>query len=131
MGINAAPLNRSLGIGIHWLIRELFRRGVYEAKDQQLMAPYCWVPTGRVRKLIQLLGGRVGEVADRNGSRAIYDFVVAQIGADFARFEGDFDLPFQIITKSKNRQILEDFFKDSGAELPIDQYRSFSEDWED
>lgn len=131
LGINAAPINRSLGIGLNWMIRELLRNGIYESKDQQRMASYCWAPTKRVRELLQQLGGRVGEAADKEASRAIYGFVVEQIGADFARFDGDFDLPLQIVTQTNNRQILEQCFEQAGSELPPEAYRSdMTEDWE-
>ena len=57
------------------------------------MAPYCWAPSQRVRELLNALGADVGERADKETSRAIYEFVVKHIGVDRARFNGDFDLP--------------------------------------
>ena len=50
LGLEAAPLDRSLGIGVNWLIRELTRNGVYGSDDAKMMAPYGWTPTERVRK---------------------------------------------------------------------------------
>ncbi|WP_290482030.1 sacsin N-terminal ATP-binding-like domain-containing protein, partial [Hyphomonas sp. UBA3201] len=50
--IDAAPINRSLGIGMNWMIREMLREGVYEPQDEALMAPYCWAPSQRVRELL-------------------------------------------------------------------------------
>ena len=80
---------------------------------------------------MQRMPGRVGEAADKEASRAIYGFVVEQIGADFARFDGDFDLPLQIVTQTNNRQILEQCFEQAGSELPPEAYRSdMTEDWE-
>ena len=50
LGTDAAPLDRTLGIGINWMIREMLRNGTYDAEDEAVMAPYCWMPSGRVRE---------------------------------------------------------------------------------
>ena len=97
--IDAAPINRSLGIGMNWMIREMIRHGVYDLRDEGLMAPYCWAPSQRVRKLLNELGADVGERADKEASRPIYEFIVTHVGVDHARFSGDFDLPLQLITR--------------------------------
>ena len=72
LSIDAAPLNRSLGIGMNWMIREMLRHGVYEFRDESVMAPYCWAPSQRVRELLNELGADVGEWADKEVSRSIY-----------------------------------------------------------
>ena len=90
LGLEAAPLDSSLRIGVSWLLRELSRHGVYDASDAALMAPYCWAPTQRVRRFLQELG------ADCNDSGSIHDFIKRQIGDERARFTGDFDLPLQL-----------------------------------
>ena len=95
LGLEAAPLDSSLRIGVSWLLRELSRHGVYDADDTDLMAPYCWAPTQRVRVFLQELG------ADCNDSRSIHDFVRTQIGDERARFAGDFDLPLQLRALSR------------------------------
>ena len=96
LGIEAAPLDSSLRIGVSWLLRELSRHGVYDAGDAELMAPYCWAPTQRVREFLRELG------ADCNDSGSIHDFVKEQIGDDHARFAGDFDLPLQLHALSRS-----------------------------
>ena len=68
LGIDAAPLARSLGIGINWIIRELLRYGFYATDDEDFVVPYCWASTGRVRELLTWIGGDVGEVADADES---------------------------------------------------------------
>jgi len=128
LGIDAAPLNRSLGIGLNWMIREMLRSGFYEAEEQQLMAPYCWAPTKRVRELLVQLGARVDDTANKEASRVIHAFVVEKVGAELARFDGDFDLPLQIATRAENRQVLEDCFEQAGGELPLEQYGSTETD---
>ena len=90
LGLEAAPLDSSLRIGVSWLLRELSRHGVYDASDAALMAPYCWAPTQRVRRFLQELG------ADCNDSGSIHDFIKGHIGDERARFTGDFDLPLQL-----------------------------------
>ena len=97
LGLEAAPLDSSLRIGVSWLLRELSHHGVYDAGDAELMAPYCWAPTQGVQEYLQELG------ANCNDSRSIHDFVKAQIGDERARFAGDFDLPLQLRASSRGR----------------------------
>ena len=52
-------------------------------------------------------------------SPAIHDFVVLHIGADHARFVGDFDLPLQLITRSENRAALDRCFAEAGRDAPV------------
>ncbi len=118
LSIDAAPINRSLGIGMNWMIREMLRHGVYDPRDGDLMAPYSWAPSSRVRHLLNDLGADVGETADKEVSRTIYEFVVEQIGADSARFNGDFDLPFQLITRREHRAALNQCFGKAGRDAP-------------
>lgn len=118
LGVDAAPLNRSLGIGMNWMIRELLCQGVYESGDERLLAPYCWAPTQRVRELLSALGADTGVSADKEASRSIYSFVVDHIGADRARFVGNFDLPLQLITREEHRKVLENVFKVAKGEPP-------------
>jgi hypothetical protein len=116
--IDAAPINRSLGIGMNWMIREMLRHGVYEPRDEGLMAPYCWAPSQRVRELLNALGADVGVWADKEVSRTIHEFVVEHIGTDCARFNGDFDLPLQLITRETHRAALDQCFEVAGRDPP-------------
>ena len=118
LGADVAPINRSLGIGVNWLIRELVRHGVYRREDERLLAPHCWASTQRVRTLLNSLGAEIGDQPDITVSRDIRDFVVEHIGANHARFEGDFDLPLQIVTRSKYQKIRERWFEQAGIESP-------------
>lgn len=110
LGLDAAPLSRSLGIGTNWMIREMLRQGGYAPQDADTMAPYSWAPSQRVRKLLSGLGARVGDWADKEASRAIHAFVVDHIGEARARFAGDFDLPLQLITREIHATALIQFF---------------------
>lgn len=118
LGLDAAPLSRSLGIGMNWMIREMLREGVYEARDASIMAPYCWAPSQRVRELLNALGADVGVWADKEASRAIHEFVVKHIGADCARFNGDFDLPLQLITRERRSPALDYCFEVADRDPP-------------
>ncbi|MEP4033076.1 hypothetical protein [Roseibium polysiphoniae] len=117
LSIDAAPINRSLGIGMNWMIRELLRHSTYETRDEHLMFPYVWAPSQRVRILLNKLGADVGERADKEASRAISDFVTKHLGED-RRFDGDFDLPLQLITRLKHRGVLETCFAEVGGAPP-------------
>ena len=117
LSIDAAPINRSLGIGMNWMLRELLRHRAYETRDEHLMLPYVWAPSRRVRALLNALGADVGERADKEASRTICDFVTKHLGDD-RRFDGDFDLPLQLITRRKHRGALETCFAEVGSAPP-------------
>lgn len=117
LSIDAAPINRSLGIGMNWMIRELLRHGAYEPHDEHLMVPYVWAPSQRVRTLLNELGADIGERADKEASRTICDFVTKHLGDD-RRFDGDFDLPLQLITRRRHWDTLEECFAEVGGAPP-------------
>jgi hypothetical protein len=116
--IDAAPINRSLGIGINWMLREMVRHGVYESEDEDRMTLYCWAPTQRARTLLNALGANIGTWADKDASRTIHDFIAQHLGVAQATFEGDFDLPLQLITTQKHQKTLAEIFELAGREPP-------------
>jgi hypothetical protein len=118
LGLDAAPLVRSIGIGANWMIRELLRFGVYDSRDDGLIAPYCWAASQRVRTLLNVLGADIGDRADKDASRMIHEFVTSHIGGDRARFDGDFDLPLQLITREAHRADLVQCFGAADREPP-------------
>ena len=119
LGLNAAPIDRSLGIGANWLIRELSRHGVYDSVEANLMAPYCWASSNRVRAFLTTLDPNLDlKTADKDASPAIHDFVSKHMGSERARFDGDFDLPLQLITRRKQRGRLSGWFEEAGVEKP-------------
>lgn len=119
LGLNAAPINRSLGIGVNWLIRELARNGIYDPDEAKSMAPYCWMPTERVRKLLVRFGmSNLSSSANPEDSREIHTFIVKHLGAERARFGGDFDLPLQLITRARYRDVLNQCFQQGGLDAP-------------
>ena len=118
LGVDAAPINRSLGIGVNWLIRELVRHGIYRSEDERLLAPYCWASTQRVRTFLNSLGADIGEQPILAVSSAIYDFVVKHVGTDRARFDGDFDLPLQIVSGRDHVETRRRWFEEAGLDAP-------------
>ena len=130
LGLDAAPIHRSLGIGANWLIRELSRHGVYDSDEAKLMAPYCWAPTQRVRTFLTALDPNLDlKVADKDASPAIYDLVIKHVGTERALFDGDFDLPLHIVTRDGHGLRLNRWFADAGIKGP--EFGNDSEDGED
>ncbi|RYY08905.1 MAG: hypothetical protein EON55_19455 [Alphaproteobacteria bacterium] len=103
MGINAATIDKSMGMGFNWLIRELVRNGVYPAADRHLMHRYCWSASRRVRRLLRCADLRIGPPGDMDLSGEEFDEIVASIGLPDALFGGDLDLPLQLIARRDYR----------------------------
>jgi hypothetical protein len=105
MSLEAAPIRRSLGIGVNWLIRELLRLGVYGAGDTNILAPYGFAATRRLRNLLSRLG-HVIPSAEPESSAGIYGFIAGTLDAASAAFCGDLDLPLQLITHKRHVETL-------------------------
>ncbi len=128
LGLNAAPIHRSLGIGANWLIRELSRNEVYDSDEAKVMAPYCWAASQGVRTFLTTLDPKLDlPVADKDASPAIHDFVIEHVGTKRALFDGDFDLPLQIVTRRGHGR-LKRWFADAGLDTP--EFGNDSEDGE-
>ena len=118
MGIEAAPLARSLGIGTNWLIRELSRHQIYSQQQSELIAPYGWSTAEKVRRLFYDLGlGKVEHGVDQG--RLLHQRVQDLIG-DESWFCGDGDLPLHVITLARHRD-----------ELNFILYNTDIEEWSD
>lgn len=81
---DAPALKRALGVGRHFLLRELLRRGALQNK---VLYPFCYVPVKRVRTLVSAWGG-CGDT-----SEGIHSFLAKYLGEEGATFNGAFDLP--------------------------------------
>lgn len=116
MGINAASMANSMGIGANWVVRELCRHGIYgDPAHAALAAPYGWSTAARVRKLFSDMGqGNVAHGVDEG--RMLYSKVEALVGEDVAAFSGDGDLPLHIITTSRHRTELNEMLFDAGGD---------------
>ncbi len=115
LGLDAAPIDRALGIAGNWLMRELSRNGVYSASEAKLVAPYCWTPSQRVRTTLQPW---LDLAPDKNDSRTIFEFCREHLDAERAHFGGDYDLPLQIVTRKRHRDRLNGWFNDAGIDVP-------------
>lgn len=98
------PIDRVLGIGACFVIRELARLGHIKRPDAH---PYCYVPSRRVRRLIDHLGGgpSIGEGPRWDQSKRIHRFLCDELGPHRATFGGAFDLPLIWLCEKKERQI--------------------------
>jgi len=92
-GYEAPSLNRALGIGVCFVLREMTRQRVIHKAN---VYPYCYVPAERVRNIfIEDLNCRdlISE-REANASRVIYEFLRDHLGQERATFNLSFDLPF-------------------------------------
>jgi hypothetical protein len=113
-GTSAPPLSRILGMGTCFVVRELVRHGIITNK---LAYRYCYVPVGRVRKLLSTLGcGGLDLSSNRwEISSAIYDFLKECLGEEKAIFQNAFDLPLLAVYEKENIDLQRKLF---GQELP-------------
>lgn len=91
-GLDIPSVRSALGIGQHFVLRELVRRGVIQNRHFDAQ---CYVPTAKVRRFLDYLGCDIPtDVWFPDTSSRIHDFLVSHLGEEKARFHGDFDLPF-------------------------------------
>jgi hypothetical protein len=108
-GIDAAPLVRTLGIGVNWLLRECIRLGIYQDGAARLVASYGWATTGRLRELvIRRLGAQLEDRPSMDTSALVWQFIEARVPDKHRqRLGNDLDLPLQLITLKRNWPSLE------------------------
>jgi hypothetical protein len=100
-GPDAPTIVRTLGIGAHFVVRELFRQGII---TEPYVHPHCYMPVLRVRRLFELLGCQFHEWERENWSEQIHGFLVDHLGKTKATFDEAFDIPFQIIARDADLQ---------------------------
>jgi hypothetical protein len=102
-GEEAPPINRALGIGACFVVRELVRTGILTNENAH---PYCYVPSARVRDLfIEELGCKeILTEPKSTASKVIYDFLVKHMGKEKATFNLSFDLPFLTLADNANKK---------------------------
>lgn len=95
MGLDAAPLARSIGMGANWIVRELARRGFYEPDEAELVQPFAWSARQRIRNFAEEIGlGTFSSGVDEG--RRIHDEVAQLLEAE-PPFGVDGDLPLEIL----------------------------------
>lgn len=114
MGLDVAPLARSLGIGANWVVRELARHGVYSQEQAERVLPYGWSSAERVRRLLRNI--RMGEFEHGIDEGRLLHQAVAGLIDDEARFCGDGDLPLHVITLAKHRSARDRILLDAGRD---------------
>ena len=96
-GLDMPPINRVLGIGAHFVIRELHRKGIIEHKKLHRL---CYVPNEKLRGLLECLGCEGinrKELKPESRSVMISKFLTEKLGQQKALFQNDFDIPLQVI----------------------------------
>lgn len=101
-GLSAPPLARTLGIGAHFVLREVARQGLV---DDERTLIHCYVPFRRVRWLLARMGcPGMGDDEPRSAqSRYIADFIRNHLG-EGATFGRAFDIPLSIVALDQNLQ---------------------------
>lgn len=103
-GVDAPPLEKTLGIGACFVMRELLRLGLVKGEH---LSPYAFVPSGGVRRLLEKIGWSMGDDlngADIDNSPRIHWFLTEYLGEEGACFGGDYDIPLRLIASNQDLQ---------------------------
>ena len=87
------------------MVRELVRQGVVK---NSYAYPHCYVPVGRIRNLLYVIGCEGLEDHSKNrwlSSKIIYDFLKLHLGPEEAHFDLSFDLPLLAVAENKDLQM--------------------------
>jgi len=107
-GYDAPPLIPALGIGVHWVLRELVRKQLVTTKTAKKLHPFCYHPVKSVREFISRMNcSGLDDTGHVEQSRLIHSFLVTHLGEDKATFMNSFDLPFLFLeTTNSNTNTL-------------------------
>lgn len=94
-GIDVPPLNRTLKVGAHLVVRELLHHGVI---SNPLAIPHAYAPIERVRRLFE----RFDEPVEN--SQDLYGLLKQHLEGGDATFGGAFDIPLRIVAADEGRQ---------------------------
>lgn len=98
-GISAPPIEKSLGLGACFALRELKRNKII---NRTIANPFCYVPVRRVRHFFENLGCTdILDNGDIENSRIIHNYLCQNLGEDNVTFSNCFDIPLQIITEDE------------------------------
>lgn len=118
-GIDAPSLRRTFGMGLSFIIRELFRFGLIRNKKAH---KFAYMASKRVRNRLSSLGCDFSEY-DRNSNYIKYSEMTHQFFSEISTdngysfdptFNNCFDLPFDIISSDKD--LYEDLFNEKFEE---------------
>jgi hypothetical protein len=99
-GVSAPPIEKSLGMGSCFILRELKRKNII--KNRQAV-PFCYVPVKKVREFCENLGGMelIGNGSIDN-SKIIHDFLCRNLGEKHADFSNCYDIPLQVVAEKED-----------------------------
>lgn len=100
--VDAPPIGALMGIGRHFLLRELLRRGLISHPG---LHAYCWVPSSRVLDLLSWITGRQRPPAEGDhavAARWIHTVVGGNMNE--SPLGTDFDLPFDVLATDRELQ---------------------------
>ena len=83
-----------LGMGLHWVLRELVRLEVVAGEH---LYPDCWVPSEQVFRLLEPLGLDRPDDGMANSQKAhtIFDFLASELGTETPTLHLAFDIPLR------------------------------------
>lgn len=97
-GLDAPPLDRGLGIGTCFVVRELLRCGFF---DNVFAYEHAFVPRRAVRSVLARLGATFADAqSEPVMSKEIFRFLCDNLGNDRAHFHKSFDIPFAVLAKN-------------------------------
>ena len=101
-GVSAPPIEKSLGIGACFTIRELQRKQIINGSQS---VPFCYVPVKRTREFCEKIGCRdFSENGGIENSKVIHRFLCSNLGDTHAEFSNCYDIPLQVV--AENEEVL-------------------------
>lgn len=99
-GISAPPIEKSLGYGACFALRELKRKQILNGSQ---IVPYCYVPVKRTLELCGYLGCQdLSDSGGINNSKTIYGFLCRNLSEAHAEFSNCYDIPLQILAERED-----------------------------
>lgn len=96
-GLDAPPLDKGLGIGACFIVRELLRCSFF---DNTFAYEHAFVPRRGVRSILAKLGGPCTDgLSEPIMSKEIYKFLQDNLGEEKAHYHKSFDIPFAVLAK--------------------------------
>lgn len=94
-GIDPPPINRTLSIGVHLVVRELLHHGIIA---NPLAVPHAYAPIERIGDFFRSFGAPI------ETSQDIHGLLVSHLTGEGAIFGGDYDIPLRIVAADEGLQ---------------------------
>lgn len=99
-GVSAPPIEKSLGIGACFTLRELKRKQIINGSQA---VPFCYVPAKRTREFCEKIGCQgISENGGIGNSKAIHQFLCSNLGEAHAEFSNCYDIPLQVVAENEH-----------------------------